>query len=181
MLLKTSSGSKLIISDEDRREIVMVCLENGTKLNNRYTIVNRLSDTSFVVNYAGFDEIQRRECCIAEFFLRYGTYRNRLDGMVQALTSAKQKKVNIYITKYKRMVDILTMLQYEGIVPEVYDVFSQNNTYYCVMEYIHGQSMEELIERNGGILSLEYVKFIALNAGNALIKTFPNYGTIQST
>src|SRR5262249_31119667 len=65
------------------------------------------------------------------------------------------------VTAYQRETDMLARLDHDRIV-KVFDRFSDQNRHYLVMEYVHGNTLEEQLARAGSRLEQATVAAFAL-------------------
>ncbi|AGX41944.1 serine/threonine-protein kinase [Clostridium saccharobutylicum] len=72
-------------------------------------------------------------------------YHKRL-GIYVAIKEIKHNTVDSDIIENEKK--ILVSLKHKGI-PNIYDVISENRTYYIVMEYVDGMNLEEFIDKIG--------------------------------
>lgn len=71
-----------------------------------------------------------------------------------------------FVKKFRREAQSAASLSHPNIVG-IYDVGTENNSYYIVMEYIKGQTLKELI-KSKGTLGVEYATNIAIQICYAL-------------
>ncbi|MGE5632905.1 MAG: Stk1 family PASTA domain-containing Ser/Thr kinase [Caulobacteraceae bacterium] len=78
-----------------------------------------------------------------------------------------------FVKKFKREAQSAASLSHPNIVG-IYDVGTENNNYYIVMEYIKGQTLKELI-KSKGTLGIEYATNIAIQICYALEHAHKNH------
>lgn len=78
-----------------------------------------------------------------------------------------------FVKKFKREAQSAASLSHPNIVG-IYDVGTENNNYYIVMEYIKGQTLKELIKFKG-TLGVEYATNIAIQICYALDHAHKNH------
>ena len=78
-----------------------------------------------------------------------------------------------FVKKFRREAQSAASLSHPNIVG-IYDVGTENNNYYIVMEYIKGQTLKELI-KSKGILGIEYATNIAIQICYALDHAHKNH------
>ncbi|HYE80584.1 MAG TPA: Stk1 family PASTA domain-containing Ser/Thr kinase [Clostridia bacterium] len=78
-----------------------------------------------------------------------------------------------FVKKFKREAQSAASLSHPNIVG-IYDVGTENNNYYIVMEYIKGQTLKELI-KSKGTLGVEYATNIAIQICYALDHAHKNH------
>ncbi|HPW41509.1 MAG TPA: Stk1 family PASTA domain-containing Ser/Thr kinase, partial [Bacillota bacterium] len=77
-----------------------------------------------------------------------------------------------FVKKFRREAQSAASLSHPNIVG-IYDVGTENNSYYIVMEYIKGQTLKELI-KSKGTLGVEYSTNIAIQICYALEQAHKN-------
>lgn len=115
-------------------------LGSGFILENRYRILGRLGKGGMGVVYLAEDlRLSGRRCAIKELSPAYLPQAERV-GTVHA---------------FQQEAQVLARLSHPGLA-KVTDVFEQNGNWYLVMEYITGQSLEDLLAAtSGGRLPLQ--------------------------
>lgn len=78
-----------------------------------------------------------------------------------------------FVKKFKREAQSAASLSHPNIVG-IYDVLTENDNYYIVMEYIKGQTLKELI-KSKGTLGIEYATNIAIQICYALDHAHKNH------
>jgi len=78
-----------------------------------------------------------------------------------------------FVKKFRREAQSAASLSHPNIVG-IYDVGTENNNYYIVMEYIKGQTLKELIKSKGS-LGVEYATNIAIQICYALDHAHKNH------
>ncbi|MCD0166224.1 serine/threonine-protein kinase [Deinococcus sp. 12RED42] len=117
----------------------------GSLLNSRYLIDTQLGRGGFGVTYLATDQVLQRKVAIKEFFL-HGSYRS---GDSLYLPTAVD--IDTYRHLLQRFTDearALARFRHRNIV-QVLDTFEGNGTAYIVMEYVVGETLESLLEREG--------------------------------
>ena len=106
------------------------CLINGVLLRDRYKIEENIGQNAIGHTYMALD------CS------------SNCKVVVKELTS--QKIVDTYAALQKTG-------PLDGIV-QIEDLFEQDNTYYAVMEYVEGSTIEAYLEKSGGKFGLERIR-----------------------
>ncbi len=75
-------------------------------------------------------------------------------------------KVAVYAEKFRREATNLAMLSHPNIV-RVLEVFEANNTYYYAMEYLAGGTLDDYVNKKGGMPEQEAIAYIR-QIGSAL-------------
>ena len=117
-------------------------------LNNQYLIGHALGRGGFGITYVGFDLNLQRRVAIKEYSPmtmahRYGDAKTVYSyvGMEEEFEHGKQKALEEGRT-------IAALKRIDNVV-EAYNVFSENNTIYIVMEYVEGKTLTSLVKSQG--------------------------------
>ncbi|WP_409068593.1 Stk1 family PASTA domain-containing Ser/Thr kinase [Clostridium sp. FAM 1755] len=125
----------------------------GTKLGNRYELLEKVGEGGMAIVY-------KAKC----------HYLNRF----VAIKILKDQFCNDkeFVEKFKREATSVASLSDNNIV-NIYDVGSENNIHYIVMEYVDGKTLKELIVEKGKIESKETVR-ISKQIASALVCAHKN-------
>ena len=105
---------------------------------------------------------------LKEFFMHKDMKRE--GGELIELSS--ESKVKIYADKFRREAQKLASLTHPNIV-RVLEVFEANNTIYYSMEYLQGGSLNDYVNKKGGLPEREAIKCIR-QIGSALLYLHTN-------
>ena len=125
----------------------------GTKLQQgNYTVGRVLGQGGFGITYVGGDRTLRCKVAIKELFLRDECVRHGAQVMIP--THARVPAADFDRAKQRFVEEARTVARFNhpGIAG-VRTMFEENGTAYMVMEYVHGRTLGELLEANGGVLS----------------------------
>ena len=129
----------------------MIHLQPGATLQEgKYTILSVLGQGGFGITYLAEHSLLGKKVAIKEFF--YKDYCNR-DDSTSHITVGTQSNVELvdrFLKKFVKEAQTISQLHHPNIV-EIYDIFSENNTAYYVMEYIEGISLNDMIKESGKI------------------------------
>lgn len=100
-------------------------LNKGNILDNKYEVIK-------VLGMGGMGTV-------------YLCKNNRLDTLWAIKETRKDEKIDIDITNEP---NILKRLNHPGI-PNIIDIFYENNNFYMVEEYIEGQTLKQYVKENG--------------------------------
>lgn len=120
-------------------------LEEGTLLNGKYQLGAVIGQGGFGITYAAWDENLDRPVAVKEYFPADFVTRNT---DVSDEVTCLEKYQTIFLEgrlRFERESHLLAALQEIPNVVKVLDYFSENNTAYIVMEYIHGVPLDEWI------------------------------------
>lgn len=143
-----------------KKHIIMRLPDNTLLQNGRYIIKRTLGQGGFGITYLAEQGFLRKQFAIKEFFLRDLCIREEGTKMT-AVTQADM--VERYQTKFFKEAQIIARFDHPNIV-KVTDCFQENNTVYYVMDYVEGQSLADIIRKNGPMPepeALVYIKKVA--------------------
>jgi serine/threonine-protein kinase len=107
-------------------------LAKGHILNNRYCIIRHLGTGGMGAVYFAHDPILRRDVAIKQL---------QADPITGQLT---QERIQ---AQFQREAQILASLHHPNL-PRVTDYFAEENLHYLVMDYIEGQTLQDLLQAN---------------------------------
>ncbi len=119
----------------------------GTLLGNRYELLEKIGE-------GGMAEVYKAKCHLLNRFVAVKILKDEL------------LKDSQFVDKFKREATAAASLSDNNIV-NVYDVGSQNNIHYIVMEYIKGKTLKEFIREKGKLNEEEAIN-IAIQIAKAL-------------
>ena len=119
----------------------------GTRIFERYEILSKIDSGGMAEVYLGEDLQQNKKVAIKILYEAYSGNKN-------------------FIARFQKEAQILTKLINPNIVT-VYDWGQSGNLYFIVMEYVSGESLNKLIERNGH-LSPKQTALFAIQICDAL-------------
>lgn len=133
---------------------------NTTLQGGKYKIENVLGQGGFGITYLAEQTLLKKKVAIKEFFIRELCAR---DDTTCVHTITQADMVERYRQKFFKEAQILANLEHPGIV-RVTDIFEENNTAYYVMDYVKGESLDNIIKRNGPLsesTALHYITKVA--------------------
>ena len=144
--------------DKQEQTIVDVAIEEysielraGTLLQGgRYRIVKAIGQGGFGITYLAEQTMAGRKVCIKEYFP--AEYYNR-DADTNRISLGSQGSADVmsrYKEKFIKEARTLASLNHPHIIP-VHDVFEENDTAYYVMEYIEGETISDIVRRDGAL------------------------------
>jgi serine/threonine-protein kinase len=125
----------------------------GLKINDRYEILSKLASGGMADVYLGYDKKQAKKVAIKILHENYSSNRN-------------------FIARFKSEAKILTRLSNPNIVG-IYEWGEFNDLYFIVMEYVSGESLKKIIEKNGSLGALLTASY-AIQICNALQEAHSN-------
>ena len=136
----------------------MMELSNETLLHGgKYKILSKISQGNFGITYLAEQTSLNRKVCIKEFFFR-GSCERSVNGHVTVTTSG-QDVTNSFRRKFMREAKRLSEFDHLNIV-KVIDVFEENGTAYMVMDYVDGETLQQLVDRKGKLSEKEALEYI---------------------
>ena len=119
----------------------------GTLLGNRYELIEKIGE-------GGMAKVYRAKCHLLNRFVSVKILKEEY---------SKDKE---FVEKFKKEAAAVASLSDNNIV-NIYDVGSQGDINYIVMEYIKGKTLKEIIVQNGR-LECNYAIDIAIQIAKAL-------------
>ena len=104
----------------------------GTVLGGRYRVETRLGAGGMGVVYRAWDTRLESRCALKELTLRADTESARAD----------------LLARFKSEAQLLRRLAHPGL-PRVYDLFDENGKHFLVQDFIEGEDLAVLLEREG--------------------------------
>lgn len=121
----------------------------GTVLVYRYTIGKVLGYGSFGVTYLGWDCILEKKVAIKEYLPNEFATRAEGTSEVTVFDGEKAQQFTIGKDKFSDEAKRLATFNKEKGIIAVYDQFEDNGTAYIVMDYFEGETLQELLNREG--------------------------------
>ena len=136
-------------------------LQPGTTLQGgKYRIERVLGQGGFGITYLATQDILDRQVAVKEFFFREYCERDADTSHVTLGTQSNKELVERFLQKFIKEARTISRLQHPGII-QIHDIFRENGTAYYVMEYIEGESLGDMVKRNGPLpqaKALEYIR-----------------------
>ena len=112
-------------------------ITKGQKINDRYEIVRSIGEGGMANVYLGYDTILDRNVAIK---------------ILRGDLSNDEK----FVRRFQREALSASSLSHPNIV-EMYDVGEDDGIYYIVMEYVEGQTLQQLLKRRGNLTLSETI------------------------
>ena len=139
-------------------------LTQGTLLHGgAYKIEKVLGQGSFGITYLAVHTNLGKKVAIKEFFMKALNSRGE-DGCITGMSDGSLSQN--YCQKFQKEAVNLSHLDHPNIV-RVTESFSDNGTFYYVMEYIYGQNLNDYVKRHN--ISEEEAVDIIKSVADALI------------
>lgn len=131
-------------------------LQQGATLQNgKYRIEKVLGQGGFGITYLATQTVLGNKVAIKELFMQ--GVNDRQDGMVTVSNNANSNLFTHQKRKFVKEAQRIAGLDNKHIV-KVHDMFEENNTAYYVMDYIEGESLQDVITHHHGVLPESCVK-----------------------
>ena len=132
----------------------------GTMLKGRFIIGTAIGHGGFGITYIGWDTILEQRVAIKEYFP--SEFSTRMPGVPTVMVFEGEKKEQFDAGKNKFLEEArhLAKFQNEPGVVRVFDVFEENETAYIIMEFLEGQTLKKILERDGRIGEDEAVRLL---------------------
>lgn len=131
----------------------------STLQGGRYEIVRFINSGGFGCTYEARHVMLGKNVAIKEFFVKDFCNRDETTSHVTVGTISKVGLVNKLRSKFIDEAKALSQLVHPGIV-RVSDVFEENGTAYYVMDFIDGESLNDIVNREGAIPEERAVRYI---------------------
>lgn len=141
-------------------------LKLNTELQNgKYRIISVLGQGGFGITYLAEHTMLDKMVAIKEFFPKDFCGRDNM-SQVTIGTENNIEVVSKLKVRFLKEVKNLLRLDHPGIV-KVHDVFEDNNTAYIVMDYIEGESLSDIVKKQGHLSEEKSLRYIC-KIGDAL-------------
>ena len=126
-------------------------MEPGTVLHDRYIIGRVLGFGGFGVTYIGWDSKLEMKVAVKEYLPSEFSTRMPGQTLVTVFRGEKQEQFREGLDKFVDEAKKLANFKNEDGIVRVYDSFRENDTAYIIMEYLDGETLTELLDREGTI------------------------------
>ncbi|MDR3268534.1 MAG: SUMF1/EgtB/PvdO family nonheme iron enzyme [Tannerella sp.] len=135
-------------------------LQPGATLQGgKYIIERVIGSGGFGITYYVHHPVLKMFFAVKEFFISGYCVRNTHDRTV-LLQGISGEMYEEYRQKFIEEARTLAKLDHPNVV-KVIDIFSENNTSYMVMPFLEGQTLQQLVEREGRLHYVTAVNYIA--------------------
>lgn len=135
-------------------------LQSGTFLQGgKYKIETILGQGGFGITYLGWQTGLDRRVAIKEFFMKEYCNRDASTSHVTVGTEGSRELVARFRQKFVKEAQTIAKLDHPYVV-RIYDVFTENDTAYYVMEYVEGGSLQKYVSENGALQEQEALFYI---------------------
>ena len=129
----------------------------------KYKIVRHISSGGFGNTYEGELTLLHHRVAIKEFFVKDFCNRDAQTSHVTVGTQSKAALVEKLRKKFIKEAATLFSIHHEHII-RVTDIFQENGTAYYVMDFIEGESLQQMLKRRGPLpeeTALVYIRQVA--------------------
>ena len=132
-------------------------LENGTLLQGRFKVIKSLGQGGFGITYKAENISLGNTVCIKELFIGGNSTRSA-NNTVQS-QGLKEVEADYFKKRFIDEARGLAKFNNPGIV-RVTDVFEENNTAYFVMDFVNGQTLKDMVSKQGALPSEKAIALI---------------------
>ncbi|MEY8687937.1 serine/threonine-protein kinase [Bacteroides sp. AN502(2024)] len=132
---------------------------NSLLQGGKYKIEKVLGQGGFGITYLASQELLDRKVCIKEFFYKEYCERDEATSHVTLGTQSTREMVERLMTKFIKEARTISQLDHRNII-KIHDIFKENNTAYYVMDYVEGESLNDMVNRRGALPEKEAVSYI---------------------
>ena len=125
----------------------------------KYKIEKVLGQGGFGITYLATQELLDRKVCIKEFFFKEYCERDEATSYVSLGTQSNHELVERFMNKFLKEARTISQLEHRNII-RIHDIFKENNTAYYVMDYVEGESLNEMVKRRGALPEKEAVAYV---------------------
>ena len=125
-----------------------MALDSGTLLAGRYQLGDAIGQGGFGITYAAWDETLGMPVAVKEFFPREDAARDTEISDDLAPLPEREAVFADGLSRFRRESNLLASLQGIPCVVKVMDFFSENETAYIVMEFVHGTPIDRWVREN---------------------------------
>lgn len=124
-------------------------LKPGTTLQGgRYKIINTLGQSRFCITYLAEQVVLHRKVAVKEFFMKDCCERDEATGCITSLGGLRDDVFSHYRAKFIHVARMVAGMVHPNIV-KIHNLFGENGTAYCVMEFIPSLSLDERVKKGG--------------------------------
>ena len=156
---KPSSGACPYCGFQDENYLISPRhLPLGTILNGKYLVGRAIGEGGFGITYIGRDLDLNMKLAIKEYYPnQLVTRENSRSNQVVMMTG--KKDVVFQDEKGKFLEEARCLARFWGLpgIVAVKDYFQENGTAYIAMEFVEGQTLEQVLSRQGGRMNPDWV------------------------
>lgn len=135
-------------------------LPRETVLHGRYRIQNVIAEGGMGIVYLGYDPVLETKVSIKEYFPRRYAMRMPEKTALQIYAGSSAEIFQTELEKFIKEARTLARFGALDSIVSVKDFFYENETGYMVMEYVEGETVKQLVERDGRMEPLAVLRLM---------------------
>lgn len=129
----------------------MVSLFTGATLQSgKYEIIKVLGQGGFGITYLAKHKLLGSMFAIKEFFPEGYCSRDSVSGLVTVATQSNVDLVDRLRQRFLSEARNIHALNHPGVI-RIHDIFEENDTAYYVMDFVEGETLEDIVARDGAL------------------------------
>ena len=125
-------------------------LQPGTLLNSTLTIKQVLGAGGYGITYLAYDQLLAQNYAVKECYpVEVAARKNTISTGLTA-RDGHEKDFEKIKASFLKEAQILASIEHPGIV-KIHRVFTENNTWYIVMEYLSGRTLNDFLQQEGPV------------------------------
>lgn len=128
-------------------------------LGGRYRIIRTLGRGGFGITYLANHLALDCKVCIKEFFPKAYYKREGDTSRLALLSDGFGDLMDRYKSKFVKEARTIATLNHPNII-HIYDVFEENDTAYYVMDYIDGETLQDMVAAGGAMSEIKAQNYI---------------------
>ena len=133
--------------------------EGAVLQDGKYRIIRVLGQGGFGITYLAENTFFETRVAIKEFFPKNLCERNDSTTGARFTTNSMAETVELLRKRFLKEARNIAKLDQPGIV-KIHDIFEENDTAYYVMDYVYGESLHEIVKREGPLPEGRALKYI---------------------
>lgn len=135
-------------------------LPRNTVLHGRYEIRDVIAEGGMGIVYLGYDPVLETKVSIKEYFPRRYAMRIPEEVSLQIYAGSSSEIFRTELDKFIKEARTLARFGALDSIVSVKDFFYENETGYMVMEYVEGETVKQLVEREGRMEPLSVLRLM---------------------
>ncbi len=127
--------------------------------SGKYRIIRVLGQGGFGITYLAEHVLLGKKVAIKEFFPKQYCDRDEATSHVTIGTSSNKELIAKLKRRFLKEARNIATLEHPNIV-KIQDVFEENDTAYYVMDYIDGESLQQMVKEQGALSEQEALYYI---------------------
>lgn len=142
-------------------------LKIGEMLEQRYLIGKKIHRDDYEIGYVAYDMVMKAKVYIKEFYPNNLCERRDDSSQVKVFDSASSQfslLMDEFLDYFRTAAKLRSLI---ALIP-IYNIFTENNTAYAVLEFQDGITLEQFVKNNGGHISWDSAKPLFMPVLSAL-------------